>query len=100
MTVESARKSVDLMMQCPADDITVEFQGGEPLLNFEVLKEIVRYTKEVNKTAGKKLTFVVCTNLSLATDKMHQYMKDEAIAITPTIEGPAKLHDINRSRTI
>lgn len=40
MTVESARKSVDLMMQCPADDITIEFQGGEPLLNFSVLKEI------------------------------------------------------------
>ena len=100
MTVESARKSVDLMMQCPADDITVEFQGGEPLLNFEVLKEIVRYTKEVNKTAGKKLTFVVCTNLSLATDKMLQFMKDEGIGISTSIDGPAELHDFNRCRSI
>ena len=100
MTVESARKSVDLMMQCPADDITVEFQGGEPLLNFEVLKEIVRYTKEVNKTVGKNLTFVVCTNLSLATDEMLQFMKAEGVGVSTSVDGPAELHDFNRCRSI
>lgn len=100
MTVESARKSVDLMMQCPADDITIEFQGGEPLLNFSVLKEIVRYTKEANKAAGKNLSFVVCTNLSLATEEMLQFMKKEGVGVSTSVDGPAELHDFNRCRTI
>ncbi len=100
MTVESAHRSVDLMMQCPAHDITVEFQGGEPLLNFKVLKEIVRYTKEVNKTVGKNLSFVVCTNLSLVTDEMLQFMKEEGVGVSTSVDGPAELHDFNRCRSI
>ena len=100
MTVESAHKSVDLMMQCPADDITVEFQGGEPLLNFGVLQEIVRYAKEVNRTIGKNLSFVVCTNLSLATDEMLRFMKAEGVSVSTSVDGPAELHDFNRCRSI
>ena len=100
MSIESARKSVDLMMQCPAKDITVEFQGGEPLLNFDVLKEIVHYCKKINQTAEKNLSFVACTNLSLATDEVLQFFKDEGISVSTSVDGPAKLHDFNRCRAI
>ena len=99
MSIEVARKSVDLMMQCPAEYITVEFQGGEPLLNIEVLKDTVLYCKKVNQNIGKKLNFVVCTNLSLITDDILQFFKDESISISTSIDGPAKLHDYNRCLT-
>lgn len=49
MDIETARKSVEMMFHSPSDSITVEFQGGEPLLNIEVLKEIVRYAQELRE---------------------------------------------------
>ena len=53
MSIETARKSVELMMQFPSDAITVEFQGGETLLAFDTVKEIVNYTNELNKIKNK-----------------------------------------------
>ena len=44
MTPEMARRAVDLMLQVPAKAITCEFQGGEALLNFPLVQEIVEYT--------------------------------------------------------
>ena len=50
MDKEMARKAVDIALASPTKELTFEFQGGEPLLNFEIVKYIVEYTKEVNKT--------------------------------------------------
>ncbi len=100
MDVETARKAVEVMMQSPSPDITVEFQGGEPLLNFDALKEIVAYSKALNKKIGKKLSFVVCTNLSLLTEEMLVFFKEEGVSISTSIDGPAHIHDSNRCRKI
>ena len=58
MTPEIARRGVDLMSQVPARAVTCEFQGGESLLNFPLLQEIVLYAKKQNKALGKQITFV------------------------------------------
>lgn len=100
MSPETARKAVEIMMQGPARDITVEFQGGEPLLNFEVLKEVVLYSKSLNGNENKRLSFVVCTNLSLLTDEMLDFFKEHNVNISTSIDGPAALHDDNRCRAI
>ena len=97
MSVETARKSVELMMQSPSPEITVEFQGGEPMLNYEVLKEIVLYAKELNQTVGKELSFVVCTNLSILTEDHLDFFKTHNISISTSVDGPAELHDKNRA---
>ena len=100
MSIETARKSVELMMQSPSDDITVEFQGGEPLLNYPVLKEIVCYAKKLNDSFGKNLSFVVCTNLSRLDDEMLDFFHKEGVSISTSLDGPEDLHNRNRCRHV
>lgn len=96
MTSETAKRGVDLMLQVPAHAVTCEFQGGESLLNFPLLQEIVEYVKERNKIVGKQITFVACTNLSTLTDEHLDYFKQHDILISTSLDGPAFLHDQNR----
>jgi sulfatase maturation enzyme AslB (radical SAM superfamily) len=67
MSVETSRKIVDFIFRSPSNDIKIEFQGGEPLLNWNVIEAVVAYAKEKNVITKKKLSFVVCTNLTLMT---------------------------------
>ena len=46
MNKETAKKTVDFIFQTPSKGITIEFQGGEPLLNWDVVKFIIEYSKE------------------------------------------------------
>ena len=100
MDKATARASVRLMMQSPCKDITVEFQGGEPLLNFEVLKEIVLYTKKLNEDRQKNISFVVCTNLSLLDENKLDFLALHDIGVSTSLDGPAQIHDRNRCRNI
>lgn len=61
MSWETAKKTMDMIFQTPSKDIKIEYQGGEPLLNWEVLKQSVLYAEFLNKIAKKKLGFVICT---------------------------------------
>lgn len=100
MDIDTARAAVRLMLQSPSKDITVEFQGGEPLLNFPVLKEIVIYSSNLNKDLGKRLSFVVCTNLSLLNEEMLTFFREHNVGISTSVDGPEQLHDKNRCRNI
>ena len=97
MSVETARKATELMFQSPSPSITVEFQGGEPMLNFEALSEIVLYSEELNKKYNKVLDFVVCTNLSILEDNHLEFFKQHNIHISTSLDGPKELHDKNRA---
>jgi len=96
MTPEIARKSVELMMQAPADTITVEFQGGETLLAFDIVKEIVLYTKELNESIGKTLEFVLATSLVDITLEKLTFVKEHNINLSTSLDGPEELHNKNR----
>lgn len=100
MDIQTARRSVEVMMQAPSPKITVEFQGGEPLLNFEVMKEVIRYSKELNQTIKKDLSYVVCTNLSILTNEILDFLTQEQVHISTSVDGPAHLHDLNRCRSL
>lgn len=96
MTPVIARKAVDIMLRVPAKSVTCEFQGGEPLLNFPLVKEIVLYTKDRNKSLGKRIDFVICTNLSHINDSHLSFFKEHGIKVSTSLDGPAFLHDLNR----
>ena len=66
MSKEVAEKCVDVALSSPARFLTFEFQGGEPLANFEVLKHIVTYTNE--KKGSKNVDFSLVSNLSLLNE--------------------------------
>lgn len=99
MSVETARKATEMMFNSPSKDITIEFQGGEPLLNLPALKEIVQYATQLNENYQKRLSFVVCTNLSKLDDDLLDFFKKYKVGISTSLDGPAFLHDLNRART-
>lgn len=96
MTPEVARRVVDYIFKSPSPSIKIEFQGGEPTLNWNTLKETVLYAKQVNKTHRKRLDFVVCTNLVKVTEQQLLFFKENGVHISTSLDGPRDLHDKNR----
>lgn len=96
MSPEVARRVVDYIFKSPSLSIKIEFQGGEPTLNWETLKETVLYAEEVNKIHKKHLSFVVCTNLVPIVRSQLLFFKEHGINISTSLDGPRNLHDKNR----
>jgi His-Xaa-Ser system radical SAM maturase HxsB len=98
MSRQTADASIALMMKSPSPHVTLELQGGEPLLAFDVIQYIVPRAKEQAKVYGKTLDIVVTTNLAVATDDMLRYFRDEGVRVSTSLDGPAFLHNKNRPR--
>jgi uncharacterized protein len=98
MSEEAAVKAVDMTFRSPSSSIKIEFQGGEPLLNFERIRHIVGLAKERNAVAQRDLQFVIATNLALLTDEHLQFCKENCILISTSLDGPEELHNKNRPR--
>ena len=96
MDKPTAKKIVDLIFQSPSPSIKIEFQGGEPLLNFKIVRYIVEYAEWKNLFAKKHLEFVVCTNLTLIDEAMLKYFKKHSIYVSTSLDGPKDLHNQNR----
>lgn len=98
MSESTAEKALGLVFKSPSKAIKIEFQGGEPLLNFELIKHIVQRAKEINVTEGRDLQFVIATNLALITDQILDFCKLHDILISTSLDGPEDLHNKNRPR--
>jgi His-Xaa-Ser system radical SAM maturase HxsB len=96
MDKKTARKTVETIFISPSPCIKIEFQGGEPLLNFNRLKYIVNYAQKLNKKHKRDLVFVVCTNLTLITPAILKFFKKHNISISTSLDGPCDLHNKNR----
>ncbi len=98
MSRETAEKAVDMVFRSPSPNIKIEFQGGEPLLNFPLVKFVVERAEEKNLTERRNLGFVIATNLALIDDDVLSYCRDHNIFISTSLDGPAVLHNKNRPR--
>jgi His-Xaa-Ser system radical SAM maturase HxsB len=96
MSPEVLEHSVRLMLTSPAPRVTMEFQGGEAFINFDLLQEGVRLAKKLNVGVGKQIDFVVCTNLTLLEDCHLDWCKSNDVLISTSLDGPAEVHDHNR----
>ncbi len=96
MSIETAKKSVDIALMSPSKSIKIEFQGGEPLLNDETVKYVIEYANSQSSHKNKEIEFVVCTNLTLVTDEMLKYFADNNVSISTSLDGPKHIHDFNR----
>jgi uncharacterized protein len=96
MSVETVRRSVDLMLATPARSVTMEFQGGESLLAFDVVQEAVTYSQERNLLYGKDITYVICTNLLGLSDAHLDFFKHHNVQISTSLDGPEHIHNKNR----
>lgn len=94
MSKETAKKAVDIALQSPSDYLTFEFQGGEPLTNFDTIKYIIEYTEKVKDK--KQIEYNLVSNLTLLTDEMLQFLKDNNVSICTSIDGNRELQNKNR----
>ncbi|MCE7994707.1 MAG: His-Xaa-Ser system radical SAM maturase HxsB [Roseivirga sp.] len=86
--------AIELMLKSPSKFITMEFQGGEPLLAFDLLKYAVETTLSLN--TDKRINFVICTNGTIYNEEIIKFCLKYDILISTSLDGPEFLHDSNR----
>lgn len=96
MTPDIAEKTVDFILQSTSPAVTIEFQGGEPLVNFPVVKHVIEYALERNRAYGKQLEFTMVTNLALMDEDKLRYLLDKKVQICTSVDGPEPLHNKQR----
>jgi His-Xaa-Ser system radical SAM maturase HxsB len=96
MTRETASRAIDLMFRSPSSTLKVEFQGGEPLLNFDLIRHIVAETEAKNCEANRRIEFVVATNMVNLDSEMLEFCRAHEIQLSTSIDGPQDLHNANR----
>jgi len=96
MSTEVADRSIDLALRSPSKNIKIEFQGGEPLLNFQLIKYIVLASK--TRGGDKNISFVIATNLALINEEILIFCKEHKILISTSLDGPKEIHNTNRPR--
>jgi uncharacterized protein len=98
LSLDSAKDAVDFLLSASGDskECNITFFGGEPLLNFERIKEVVDYSRERAAQFDKKVHYCITTNGTLLRDEIIDYLIEERFAVTFSIDGPKKIQDINR----
>lgn len=89
-------RAIDLMMISPNPHVTMEFQGGEPLLAFDNLVYAVEQAYQKAIIKNKTIRFVICTNLSLINETILAFCKKYDILISTSLDGPEYVHNQNR----
>jgi len=98
MNADTAARAVAMTFRSPSHPIKIEFQGGEPLLNFERIQQIVNLARDQNREERRDLQFVIASNLSMLTDDILEFCDHEGIYFSTSLKGPADLHNANRPR--
>jgi His-Xaa-Ser system radical SAM maturase HxsB len=98
MSEETASHALDVVFESPSKRVKIEFQGGEPLLNFPLITTIVSTAKLKAATADKKVDFVIASNLALLDDEILAFCKANGVVLSTSLDGPADLHNKNRPR--
>lgn len=96
MTEETAKKTVDFILQSPTPQVTIEFQGGEPLLNYPIIQYIVKYASEQGKKLDKKVQFSLVSNMVLMDDEKLEYFMKNKVGLCTSLDGPEDVHNTNR----
>ena len=96
MTKKTAKNIVKTIFMSPSPCIKIEFQGGDPSTDFEMVKYIIEEAEWQNLFKKRELEFVICTNLTLLNEKMVKYLKKHNCMISTSLDGPKDLHDTNR----
>lgn len=96
MDKATADKVIDMMLQTTSPFVAVEFQGGEPLVNWPIVKYIIDEGIKRNKKIGKDLQFRLVSNYSLMTEKIFKYLLANKVSLCVSLDGPEHIHNKNR----
>ena len=95
MSFEVGKRALDFLIENSGTrtNLEVDFFGGEPLMNFDVVKKLVTYAREVEKPAGKNFRFTLTTNGVLIDDDVIDYCNKEMSNIVLSLDGRKEVHD-------
>ena len=98
LPVETGKRALDWLVAHSGNrkNLEVDFFGGEPLMNFGALKEIVAYGREIEKRTGKVFWFTTTTNCIGLTDEVADYLNEEMHNVVLSIDGRREVHDFMR----
>ena len=95
---DSARLAVDRLFEWPSRELTIEFQGGEPLLNFGQVRAITERIVARNAFENRALRFVLASTLHDLTDAQLAFLQEHRFKLSTSLDGPEWLHNANRPR--
>jgi uncharacterized protein len=98
MSPETALAAVDAAFRSPSPQLKFEFQGGEPLLNMEIVRLVTETAQRRNRTEGRQLAFVIASNLALLDDEVLDFADEYDVYFSTSLDGPRELHNRNRPR--
>ncbi len=95
MALSVAKKAVDFLFEHSGElkDLVLVFFGGEPLLNFRLISNIITYADETARKQGKHIEYAMTTNGTLLTDKTIAFINENKIGMTVSLDGTQKTHD-------
>lgn len=96
MSKEQIIQSCNTIFQSKAQNITVEFQGGDPLLRYDLVKIAIEYLVERNRIYQKNLRFVITSTLHQLNTEMCNFFRQHRVMLSTSIDGVATLHNQNR----
>jgi His-Xaa-Ser system radical SAM maturase HxsB len=96
MTEATADRAIEFMFSSPSSHLKLEFQGGEPLLNFDMVRYIVEYTRRREAELGRNVSIVICSNLALISEPILQFCEKNNVHFSTSLDGPLDLHNHNR----
>ncbi|MEG1291625.1 MAG: thioether cross-link-forming SCIFF peptide maturase, partial [Lachnospiraceae bacterium] len=99
MSFEVGKAALDFLIANSKNrrNLEVDFFGGEPLMNFDVVKELVAYGREQEKIHNKNFRFTLTTNGVLLNDDIMEFANKEMSNVVLSIDGRKKVHDYMRS---
>ncbi len=100
MSFETGKRALDFLVENSGarKNLEVDFFGGEPLMNWEVVKKIVEYGRSIEKDKNKNFRFTITTNGTLLTDEILEYVNKEMGNIVLSIDGRKEVNDFMRPR--
>lgn len=95
MTYETGKQALDFLIANSGSrrNLEVDFFGGEPLMNWQVVKDLVRYGREQEKIHNKNFRFTLTTNGVLLNDEIMEFANQEMGNVVLSIDGRKEVHD-------
>jgi len=98
MSLETGKHAIDFLLENSGDrpNLELDFFGGEPLMNFNVVKQIVEYARSREKEYNKKFRFTITTNGLLLDDDKIDFINKEMSNVVLSIDGRKEVNDYFR----
>lgn len=95
MPLETGKAALDFLVKNSEGrrNLEVDFFGGEPLMNFDVVKELVSYGRKIEKEHGKNFRFTITTNGLLLDDEKIDYINEHMDNVVMSIDGRKEVND-------